>query len=117
MSASPDNYRARLEHAIVHALIAELATAGFVPVQVWDGEEYVAACDAQAVIEAVFAVDDTPTIHFAPAADPSAWGKLGVMVAPGNGQDLIVDYHCGDASFSAAIDRVCDRISEADGRS
>lgn len=93
-----------IETAIITRLCAALASAGFVPAKVWDGGEYVATPDLAAVLDAVFAVDES-TIHFAPTGKPDAWGRLGVFVVCGNGQDIVSDYHCGNPVFSAAIER------------
>lgn len=96
-----------LEHAIVRALVAELHKAGFVPVRVWNEGEYVKVKDMRSILDAVFSVS-APTLHFAPAADPKGWGRLGVLLVIGNERDIISDYHAGNAEFCAAIERVSD---------
>ena len=95
----------KFEHAIVKALVYKLAAAGFVPVKVWDGGEYVEARTADEVIDAAFSVDEA-TIHFAPQGAPEKWGRFGVFVVPGNGADIISDFHCGNPTFTAAIEAV-----------
>ena len=101
-----------LEHIIIRVLVEDMAKAGFVPVSVFDGEEYVPeliggaipdVMPIEEIIDAVYAVDDYPTIHFAPADGLGSWGNLGVLVVAGNGCDLISDYHCGNEKFSAVI--------------
>lgn len=98
----------KIETAIVTALVEELKAAGYVPVKVYDGGEYVKAPDLAGVLEAVFSVDES-TINFAPAGEPKKWGKLGVFIVGGNGEDCISDYHCGDPIFAKAVERACDR--------
>jgi hypothetical protein len=104
--------RIKLERSIVVAVVDECAKDGFVPVSVYDGGEYVPAADAAAVLDAVFSVDEA-TIHFAPSDDKSDWGKRGVFIVLGNGEDCISDFHCGDASFARAVERASDRAQNA----
>jgi len=106
-----------VEKVIVCKLIEELDSAGFVPVKFWDGEEYQTIewkADStvtnkvqreKACIDAITSVDEG-TLHFAPKSDLKGWGRLGVLLILGNGEDVISDYHCGNAEFSAAVDRV-----------
>jgi hypothetical protein len=118
--------RINLERAIVKALIEEAAKAGFVPVTVWNGEEYAPqgiagrsrAAEAyvpdspltpeQAIAE-VFSVDES-TLHFAPANDLAGWGSLGVFLVGGNREDIISDWHCGNDAFSNAVEAALHRI-------
>ncbi len=99
------------EKAILSDLITSLKSAGFVPVNVWDGGEYVDATTLDQVWDAVDSVDES-TIHFARVEEPTKWGRLGVLCVSGNGCDIISDYHCGDPKFSAAIDAVGQRALE-----
>lgn len=101
-----------LERLIIRRTIRELKKAGFVPVSVWDSEEYVPATTERKVIETLNAVDFNCTVHFAPAGDLKAWGRLGVMFVLGNGIDVVSDYHCGNPEFSAAMDRVSDYVNQ-----
>jgi hypothetical protein len=108
-----------IERLIICKLIEELDTAGFAPVQFWDGEEYQTikwkadSTEAnkvqreKACIECVNSVGEG-TLHFAPKTDLKAWGGLGVLLILGNGQDIISDYHCADhtPAFGPAIERV-----------
>lgn len=97
-----------LERAIVRKLIRTLGVAGFVPRCVWDGGEYVDARTEDAALEAVFAVDES-TLHFQRLfAKDDDWGRLGVLLVCGNGEDIVSDYHCGDSAFSAAIEKALD---------
>lgn len=100
-----------IERVIIRRTIRELRKAGFVPVSVWDSEEYVPATTACKVIEVLDSVDYNCTVHFAPAADRKAWGNLGVMFVLGNGIDVISDHHCGNPEFSAAMDRVSEYVN------
>lgn len=102
----------KLERAIVTALVDELARAGFVPVKVWDGEEYQNATDCAGVLSAVFSVD-TSTVHFAPKDYPDAWGGTGVFLVCGNGERMISDFHTGSEDFASAVDRTISRIEDA----
>lgn len=105
------NMNQRIERAIVTALVEECAKAGFVPRAVWDGEEYVLTLDLDRVLSAVFSVDES-TIHFAPKDAPDDWGTLGVLCIGGNGEDVISDWHCGNAAFNAAVEATCRRIED-----
>lgn len=105
------NLNSKIERAIVAALVDECSKAGFVPVKVWDGGEYVEATTLDAVIDAVFSVDES-TVHFAPAGDLVRWGKFGVFLVCGNGEDLISDNHCGNEAFAAAVTKACERASD-----
>lgn len=111
-----------IEHAITRGLISALRGRGFVPVAVWDSEEYQTAegvtvtlresrkwtprqlMTVAEVLDAVFAVDAISTIHFAPRGDLSAWGGHGVAVVPGNGIDFISDYHSHAGVWSDTLD-------------
>jgi hypothetical protein len=114
------------ERAIVRALIENLARAGFVPVCAWNGDEYapwgkqrreLPECfeprplTVEEALAEVFSVDDS-TLHFAPAGDTAAWGNLGVFLVGGNGNDIISDYHCGNASFAKAVDEICLNVED-----
>lgn len=100
---SEDSNTTKIEKAIVTALVEELGKSGFKPFQVWDGGEYVACTDVASVLNAVFAVD-TATVHFKP-------GDYGVFLVCGNGEDVISDYHCGNKTFTAAVERASERAS------
>ncbi len=104
-----------VEKTIVRVLHAELKKAGFVPVKVWDGGEYVDTNRLRDVLDAVFSVD-TSTIHFAPVSDPSKWGNLGVYVVCGNGADLLSDWHCSDPKFDEVVTSVMHRTDEIAAR-
>lgn len=105
------NLNTKIERAIVTALVAELADADYVPVKVWDGGEYVEATSVAQVLDAVFGVDES-TVHFAPRGAADNWGKRGVFLVCGNGEDLISDHHAGDAAFVAAIRRAAARAAD-----
>lgn len=102
------NLNQKLERAIVVALIDELSKAGYVPVAVWDGGEYVPTKDPQeamttdAAIKAVFAVDES-TLHFAPKDAIEDWGATGVFLVGGNGEDIISDWHADGGAFDRAV--------------
>jgi len=104
--------RIKLERRIVRTLIQELAAAGYLPVKVWDGGEYVAVSALDETMDAVFAVDDS-TIHFAPKDKPEEWGRRGVLIIGGNGEDIISDWHCGDKKFSEAVDAAANVARES----
>ncbi len=95
----------KVERAIVLALIDEATKAGFPPDSVWDGGEYVdvAGKGPEAVIEAVFAVDEA-TVHFGPGLE-----NRGVFLVCGNGTDIISDWHCGVVDFDKAVKAACER--------
>lgn len=91
-----------LERRIVWFLMAHLAAAGFTVDSVWDGEEEVDTKTPAQVMEAVFAVDDVPTIRFSKGEDV---GRFGVMIVPGNGEDCVSDWTWTvDAGWNAAMD-------------
>lgn len=112
-----------IERLIICKLIEELDVAGFAPVKFWDGEAYqtikwkASSTEAnkvqreKACIECITSVDEG-TLHFAPKTDLKAWGRLGVLLILGNGQDIISDYHCADhtPTFAPAIERVYEWI-------
>lgn len=102
-----------LEKLIIRRTIRELRAAGFIPVCVWDSEEYVPATTLRQVIETLEAVDFNCTVHFAPASDPKDWGRMGVMFVLGNGIDVISDYHLPTTrpEFGAAMDRVTEYVN------
>jgi hypothetical protein len=95
-----------VETRIVRGLIHALKKAGFVPVKLWDSEEYQEAITTTQALDAIESVDAIVTLHFAPKADITAWGRLGVMLVTGNGVDIISDWHCGNESFNAAVESV-----------
>jgi hypothetical protein len=101
-----------------------MAAAGFVPVCVWDTEEYIwspltapaakrnalharppVPLTQQEVLYAVFGIDGGPTVHFAPTTRLQDWGAHGVMLVPGNGRDLIADHVDHVGPFSDAVNR------------
>lgn len=104
------NLNTKIERAIVTALVAELGAADYVPVKVYDGGEYVEATSVAQVLDAVFSVDES-TVHFAERGDADNWGKRGVFLVCGNGEDLISDWHTRDALFDAAVKRAVERIA------
>lgn len=110
---SPE-YGSKIEHEIVRVLLKHAKAAGYVPVKVWDGGEYVEATTEREVLDAVFAVC-TSTVHFAPEANQSTWGNLGVFLVVGNEQDLISDWHDHRheySAFSEAVRRTCEDSQE-----
>lgn len=111
----PRSLEEKIERTLVRVTIAEMRKAGFVPVSVYDGGEYVPAKTRAAVLDAVFAVD-TSTIHFAPVDALEAWGCLGVYVVCGNGTSCLSDWHMGDAKFGKAMQKVMQRIDSMEAR-
>jgi hypothetical protein len=120
-------YGSPLEHAITRGIIDALGAANFVPVAVWDNEAYIhangiksphrapittppAAMTIAEVLDAVFAVSPSATVHFAPADNLTQWGAHGIHLSQGNGRYLISDFH-PDKDFARAvlsfIDLVC----------
>lgn len=108
-----DNHvRCLTERAIVRALIRECRVNGFVPHQVDDGEELVPVGTEDEAIDAVFAVDES-RIRFRAIDDTGPKPKLhNVLLIGGNGTDIISDWHCGNASFNAAVDRVAMNVED-----
>lgn len=117
------NMKARIERAILVALIENLAVAGFKAAAVWTGETYQLADGEErsprhrsmeirkpmTTDEVLKVFDDfdmtTPTVHFT-HQDLLSWGDRGVMVVCGNGEDFISDWHAGDKAFDAIVDTV-----------
>lgn len=101
----------KVERAIVTCLVQDLSKAGYDAIKVWDGEEYIDTGTVEDVIDAVFAVGNS-TIHFqrAKGARGKKWGKTGVYIVCGNGEDCISDWHCEDGDFDAAVSAVCKKI-------
>jgi hypothetical protein len=109
----------QLEHAIVRALIAGLKDAGFEPVKVFDGGEYVQATTERQVLDAVFSVG-VSTLHFSPRNDAYSWGTFGVLLVAGNERDIIGDCHRPRSDrdtprkrFCEAVDEISDRFADA----
>jgi hypothetical protein len=102
-----------IEKKIVRHIIRELRAAGYEPTLVWDGGEYVKATTEQAVMDAVFAVDDA-TVHFDGGKGDNEHSH-GVYFVLGNGIDVYSDSHCGDPEFAAVLERCVTWINELDG--
>lgn len=120
-------YGNKTEHAIVRLLVKELGKAGYVPVTVWNSEDYVPVLQAyeagqqvskpapltpKQYMDAIFDVDASVTLHFAPECDLENWGTHGIVLVQGNGEDLISNWHCGDERFNTAIEAVVDIIKK-----
>lgn len=120
------------EQRILEALISELGAAGYQPAAVWIEDGYVLAqgegppveCEGEvpnSVHRALTATEVckvfedydlyAPTVHFTEKGS-LRWGRRGVMVVPGNGQDFVSDWHCSDQDFNAVVDRVSMAASE-----
>jgi len=111
MSLSND-FRCKLERAIVRALVEECYRAGFVAHQVDDGEDLVKVRSTNEAVDAVFAVDES-RIRFRHVDDTGPRPKLhNVLLIGGNGEDIISDWHCGNASFDAAVNRVALNVTD-----
>jgi hypothetical protein len=106
-----NDIRCKLERAIVRALIQECARAGWSPVAVDDGgDKDVKVSNEDEAIDAVFAVDES-RLYF--RVTGSKGGKRnGVFLVGGNGEDIISDWHCGNASFDAAVNRVAMNVGD-----
>jgi hypothetical protein len=109
------------ERAVLTAIIDNLAKYNYVPVAVFDGEDYYAArgivpvnikaSDAiqrplsiEECITVIYSVDDISTVHFADKDLMSVWGRRGVAVIPGNGRDFAHDWHEGiGGAFGAMV--------------
>lgn len=105
-----------IERIIIKRLIAEQAKAGYVPVQYFDGMgsdgEYVPLeLNDEKILEVIDTVD-AGTLHFAPAAKHEDWGRRGVLLILGNGEDVISDWHTSDEAFGQACERTLDAIEE-----
>ena len=112
MSISND-IRCKLERAIVRALIQSCASAGFVPHSVDDGgDEDVRVKNEDEAFDAVFSVDES-RIRFRAESDKRKVPKVhSVLLIGGNGEDIISDWHCGDASFDAAVGAVAYNVQD-----
>jgi hypothetical protein len=110
---SEAHIRQLIERAIVRRLIEEAIGAGFTPVAVFNGDEYIPTPNIGRALDVVFDLDEC-TLHFgqrgAIAQLPEGWGCYGVLIILGNGIDCISDWHCGDDAFNTAVERVCDAI-------
>lgn len=126
-----------IERTIISALMRDMRAAGYQTAAVWDGEAYVMAhgtfeelsprfhssqapntaapdhieramTDEEA-LAAVDAVDDS-TLHFT-NLNATTWGRRGVLLVLGNGEDVISDYHCAKGEpFSGVIDAIYARL-------
>jgi len=106
------NFNRLVERAIVRALIQECDRAGFMPHHVDDGGENVPCSTEHTAVEAIFAVDDA-RLFFRSKDDASRKPVThGVYLVGGNGEDIISDWHCGNASFNAAVDRVAMNVGD-----
>jgi hypothetical protein len=100
-------YGDRIEHAIVRALIEELAKAGFRPVGIHHSDlargktEPVTADNA---LRVVFEYDGPVTLHF--AAGLGQGSQPGVFLVNGNKTDIISDWHVGPQRFAEVVSRV-----------
>lgn len=103
------------ERAVLGAIIETLAKYNYVPVAVYDGEDYhvpgigsgTTTCTSVSqetprraltlgdCLKVIYSVDDISTVHFADKDDLSTWGRRGVAVIPGNGRDFAHDWHEG----------------------
>jgi hypothetical protein len=107
-----NDIRCKLERAIVRGLIQECARGGFVVHQVDDGGELVKVRTEDEAIDAVFAVDES-RIRFRAVDDTGRQPTLhNVLLIGGNGEDIISDWHCGNASFDAAVNRVAMNVGD-----
>lgn len=118
-----------IEKFIIQRLIADMERAGYHVAAVWDGEQYqmvdaegrpisldrgpAHAKRAMSVAQALDSIDsvDDSTLHFT-HKDASTWGDRGVLLILSNGEDVISDYHAGDAVFESIIERIYDAISD-----
>jgi hypothetical protein len=120
-----------LERYIVVKLIADMRTAGYQVAAVWDDGDYVMGQDDGSVkstrrakdfvrpltdAEALDAIDsvEISTLHFT-HQNKTTWGDRGVMLVPGNGSDIMSDWHdVIDEPFNAIIERICDTVEDRD---
>jgi len=104
-----------VEKLIIRKTLAVLKKAGFAPVRVWDGGEYVRARCERTVLKVVYSVG-CATIHFAPIDKPKEWGSTGVFVVTGNGIDVLSDWHIQDKKFDAAMERVGEYVNQLESQ-
>ncbi len=95
-----------IEKKITRRLVRACVAAGFVPRCVHDGEEYVPAATCEKAIEAIESTG-MGTLHFERKSD-GKWGAFGVLLITGNEEDIMSDWHCGNAEFNAAVESACD---------
>lgn len=110
MPTNETKIRRSLERAIVTAVVEECGKAGFIPVKVYGVREHVDTPDLTSVLGAVFSVY-VSTIHF--GRGPDTWGRTGVAIVLGNGEDCISDWHRGDKDFDRAVQAAVGRIENA----
>jgi hypothetical protein len=119
-----------IEKRIIAALVADMRAQGHDPAAVWTGERYVMASGAElrdylegeqpgtidrALTDAeIMATLDAygGSLHFTwrafrcwflpllPAGSCANWGRCGVLLALGNGREVITDYHRLEGDFS-----------------
>ncbi len=110
--STTNTIRCLTERAIVRALIRECLDGGWVAYQVDDGEDLVKVRSENEAIDAVFAVDES-RIRFRHVDDTGRQPKLhNVLLIGGNGEDIISDWHCGNASFDACVGRVAYNVED-----
>jgi hypothetical protein len=124
---------APIEAAMLRAMLKCLRNAGFVPVDVWDGESYVyggkgakpgskakpaRVLTVREVIDPIYTTSDKCTLHFAPDYDLGAWGELGLLITRGGGLECVYDWHVHREGpferFTAAVERLCDAVGKGD---
>lgn len=101
MNDMSNNLRQQIEKSIVRRVIREVRKVGWRPTETFDGGEYVKTTTEHEVLHTVFSVDDS-TVSFR-----NKEGRIhGVKFVCGNCEDIVSDWHCGDAEFNAAMERV-----------
>lgn len=107
--------RLNLEERIIRKLIRDLKKAGWMPVQVWDGEGIVVVTTETQTMDAVFAVDESTILFQLKTRVPNQRVRHSVMLALGNGIDVICDYSfsCDDPDgFDTTMGTITDEIIE-----
>jgi hypothetical protein len=84
----PISTERKLEQLIVWRLMEHMATYGWLPYNVWDGDEYVEVSSAKGAMEVIFNLDEARLI----LKSDTHQTEHGVVLVLGNGFDIISDW-------------------------
>lgn len=87
------NERISLEHALIKFLIETAREHGFLPLKVWEGEDYVGTPTDAEMMGAIFSVDGS-TAYFKRVDEAKA--HCAVIILGNSGWDAINDHSCGE---------------------
>lgn len=102
--------RIEIEKKVVRKLVREMKAAGWIAINVYDGEETVPVSTEAEVLDNVFAVDDSRIVFRKTVVPLAPMRRTAVIVLGNDGWDCIDDHSCSKDHKHDDFEKIMDDV-------